>query len=181
MDVDSTPLPLPENLDAYILEHCGKHQAQWAEDGSLVGITAQAVHSLYSMCYDQIQERNKVIAARDARIEELEKIVDNSATENEAIGKVKDSLSATNAALVAERSVLEKLYQDASAKLSLNSPASLAPPISESKQHLYKGVLKNNPIPMFDGHMSLEKVTRFRKAVQHHSDLLGLQSEADTI
>ena len=34
---------------------------------------------------------------------------------------------------------------------------------------------------MFDGHMSLEKVTRFRKAVQHHSDLLGLQSEADTI
>jgi len=181
MDVDGTSLPLPENLDAYILEHCGKHQAQWAEDGSLVGITAQTVHSLYSMCYDQIQERNKVIAARDARIEELEKIVDNSATENEAIGKVKDSLSATNAALVAERSVLEKLYQDASAKLSLNSPASLAPPISESKQHLYKGVLKNNPIPMFDGHMSLEKVTRFRKAVQHHSDLLGLQSEADTI
>ena len=82
------------------------------------------------MCYDQIQERNKVIAARDARIEELEKIVDNSATENEAIGKVKDSLSATNAALVAERSVLEKLYQDASAKLSLNPPASLVPPIS---------------------------------------------------
>src|SRR5436305_8394347 len=89
MYIDSTLLPLPENLDAYILEHCGKHQAQWAEDGSLVGITAQAVHLLYSMCYDQIQERNKVIAARDARIEELEKIVDNSATENEAIGKLR--------------------------------------------------------------------------------------------
>ena len=94
------------------------------------------------MCYDQIQERNKVIAARDACIKELEKIVNNSATKNKAISKVKDSLSATNAALVVERSVLEKLYQDASAKLSLNSPASLAPPISESKQHLYKGVLK---------------------------------------
>src|SRR5438552_6020482 len=109
------------------------------------------------MCYAQIQERNKVIAARDARIEELEKIVYNSATENEAIGKVKDSLSATNAALIAERSVLEKLYQDASMKLSLNSPASLALSISELKQHLYKGVLKNNPIPIFDGHIRLDK------------------------
>ena len=70
--------------------------------------------------------------------------------------------------------MLEKLYQDASAKLSLNSSASLVLPISELKQHLYKGVLKNNPIPMFDDHMSLKKVTRFWKAVLHHSDLLSL-------
>ena len=56
---------------------------------SLVSIIAQAIYSLYLICYDQIQELNKVITARDARIEELEKIVDNSATENEAIGKLR--------------------------------------------------------------------------------------------
>src|SRR5436305_627824 len=100
------------------------------------------------MYYGQIQEHNKIITARDTCIEELEKIVDNSATKNKAIGKVKDSLSATNAALVVEKNVLEKLYQDASVKLLLNYPASLVPPTSELKRYLYKGVLKNNPIPI---------------------------------